>query len=217
MNAATVNPDAQTLDGVAFIGDTLGVLLFHDPADGAVQTTYRALGTLDPANAAHEWPFVTDEEARDALQLIVEGLSNGVDEEIIWEYRRLFVGPDAKAAPPWGSVYTDKECVVFGESTLALRQWMRQTGVKWLSADKEPEDHIGTMLLLMSWIAQNRPELLDEYLREHLLTWSSHFLQGMEEATNHSFYKGLARIARLSLEGIQKDHGIEVDYPRYYR
>lgn len=140
-----------------------------------------------------------------------------VNNDLIWEYRRLFVGPAAKAAPPWGSVYTDRECVVFGEATLDLRQWMRQTGIEKLNDDKEPEDHIGLMLMMMSWISVNKPEALDDFLRLHLLTWSSHFLEEMEEATDHPFYKGLARITRLSLEGIQEDREIEVEYPRFYR
>ena len=55
-----------------------------------------------------------------------EGLVAGADnEELVWEYRRLFVGPGHLPAPPWGSVYTDHECVIFGEATLALRAWMR--------------------------------------------------------------------------------------------
>ncbi len=73
------------------------------------------------------------------------------------------------------------------------------------------------MLMMVSWISTNKPEALDDFLRLHLLTWSSHFLEEMEEATDHPFYKGLARITRLSLEGIQEDREIEVEYPRFYR
>ena len=40
----------------------------------------------------------------------------------------------------------------------------------------EPEDHIGLMLALMSYLARNQPDDLDEFLQIHLLTWSSHFL-----------------------------------------
>ena len=92
-----------------------------------------------------------------------------------------------------------------------------QTGIEKLNDDKEPEDHIGLMLMMVSWISTNKPEALDDFLRLHLLTWSSHFLEEMEEATDHPFYKGLARITRLSLEGIQEDREIEVEYPRFYR
>lgn len=213
----------QAVDGIVFIGNTLGPLFYYDPKDAAIKSSYEAFAALDADAAAAEWPFVSDADAKAALELMVSGArdfcaeDDDVNNDLIWEYRRLFVGPAAKAAPPWGSVYTDRECVVFGEATLDLRQWMRQVGIEKLNDDKEPEDHIGLMLMMMSWISANKPEALDDFLRLHLLTWSSHFLEGMQEATDHPFYKGLARITQLSLEGIQADRNIEVEYPRFYR
>ncbi len=50
-------------------------------------------------------------------------------------------------APPWGSVWLDKESVLFGDSTLALRQWMRENGIALEADGNEPEDHFGTVLL----------------------------------------------------------------------
>lgn len=205
------------LDGIYFIGNTLGPLFYYDPNDEFVQASYEAFGTLDPEQASKEWPYVSPDAAKPALDLMTRGASGGVDDDMVWEYRRLFVGPNAKATPPWGSVYTDRECVVFGEATLALRQWMKRTGVVRLNSEKEPEDHIGLMLMMLSWIQLNRPDLTEEYLRDHLLPWASHFLEEMEKAAEHPFYEGLARLTRLSLEGIQAECGIEVDYPRFYR
>ena len=136
----------------------------------------------------------------------------------MWEYRRLFVGPLAKPAPPWGSVYTDKDMVVFGASTMQLRDWMRRNGIAIEKGESdEPEDHIGTMLVLLAWLAEERPELVDEFLRDHLLTWSSHFLEQLEEAAEQPFYEGLANLTRKSLEGLQEERELEVAYPRFYR
>ena len=164
--------------------------------------------------AAAEWPFAGEAEARACLALMKEGLAHGIeDDDLVWEYRRLFVGPAPKPAPPWGSVYTDRECVVFGESTLALRAWMRAQGIARLVDDKTPEDHIG----LMAWIARNQPADLDDYLRLHLLPWSSHFLDELAEAAKQPFYEGLARLAKASLEGIQSERALDVAYPRFYR
>ena len=81
----------------------------------------------------------------------------------------------------------------------------------------EPEDHIGTMLVLLAWLAEERPELVDEFLRDHLLTWSSHFLEQLEEAAEQPFYEGLANLTRKSLEGLQEECELEVIYPRFYR
>ena len=87
-----------------------------------------------------------------------------------------------------------------------------------MADDKDPDDHIGLLLLMMAWIARHRPELLVEFLREHVLTWSSHFLEKLENVAQHRFYCGLAVLARASLEGVQSELGIDVDYPvRYFR
>lgn len=139
------------------------------------------------------------------------------DDALAWEYRRLFVGPAAKAAPPWGSVYTDREQVAFGASTLELRAWMRSHGVARLGGEKDPEDHIGLMLALMAWLAQNQPADLDEFLCLHLLPWAGHFLDLMATAAEHPFYEGLARLTRATLDGIQAARDIQVEYPRFYR
>lgn len=57
--------------------------------------------------------------------------------------QRLFVGPWALPSPPWGSVWLDRESVLFGDSTLALRQWMREKGIQFEMQQNEPEDHFG--------------------------------------------------------------------------
>ena len=129
----------------------------------------------------------------------------------------MFIGPGAKPAPPWGSVYTDRECVVFGATTLELRAWMREHGVARTADEKTPEDHIGFMLALMAWLAQNQPTDLGEFLSLHFLTWAGHFLDELADAAEHPFYEGLARLTRASLDGVQKTLGLKVVTPRFYR
>ena len=209
---------SDVLEGIAFVGETLGPFFLQDPKTGEAGAAFQALAALDVDAAAAEWPFADEAEARACLALMKEGLAHGIeDDDLVWEYRRLFVGPAPKPAPPWGSVYTDRECVVFGESTLALRAWMRAQGIARLVDDKTPEDHIGLMLVLMAWIARNQPADLDDYLRLHLLPWSSHFLDELAEAAEQPFYEGLARLAKASLEGIQSERALDVAYPRFYR
>ena len=209
---------SDVLEGIAFVGETLGPFFLQDPKTGEAGAAFQALAALDVDAAAAEWPFAGEAEARACLALMKEGLAHGIeDDDLVWEYRRLFVGPAPKPAPPWGSVYTDRECVVFGESTLALRAWMRAQGIARLVDDKTPEDHIGLMLVLMAWIARNQPADLDDYLRLHLLPWSSHFLDELAEAAEQPFYEGLARLAKASLEGIQSERALDVAYPRFYR
>ncbi|MEE0343331.1 MAG: Tat proofreading chaperone DmsD [Eggerthellaceae bacterium] len=206
---------------VAFIGESLGPLFTHDPKleGSAIRALLKAFVQMDTQEAGKEWPFVEDQKAAVCIREMQEGLAPGFeDQALYWEYRRLFVGPQKKAAPPWGSVYMDREQVIFGATTMKLHDWMRHNGVgvKKGTSD-EPEDHLGTLLIMMAYIARNKPEVLVEYLRLHVLTWSSHFLELMENEAHHPFYHGLASLARLSLEGIQETLQIEVVYPRYYR
>ena len=202
-----------------FVGQTLGPLFLDDPRhEEQVVPAIEVFAALDVDAAAEEWPFVEADDACSALALMKEGAQAGAQsDEVVWEYRRLFVGPAPKPAPPWGSVYTDRECVVFGGTCLELRQWMREVGIERLGDEKDPEDHIGLMLLLVAWIAEHRPEVLEDCLRLHVLPWSSHLLEELEDAAEQPLYKGLARLARMSLEGMQEAFGIEVAYPRFYR
>lgn len=213
--------DDKSRAEIVFAGSTLGPLFLHDPEHDAqvVAVGLEALASLDVEAAAKDWPFVSAEDAERALALMHEGLAEGTKSDaLVWEYRRLFVGPLAKPAPPWGSVYTDKDMVVFGASTMQLRDWMRRNGIAIEKGESdEPEDHIGTMLVLLSWLAEERPELVDEFLRDHLLTWSSHFLEQLEEAAEQPFYEGLANLTRKSLEGLQEERELKVAYPRFYR
>lgn len=207
----------QTLEAIAFIGTSLAPFFLEDPKTGKAEKMYRAFAVLDARAAGAEWPFVDNEEAASAIECMVAGLQEDSDDALMWEYRRLFVGPAKKAAPPWGSVYTDRDQVMFGRSTLELREWMRAHGVVKTLEPGMPEDHIGYQLGCMAWLAHNKPACIDEYLRLHFLPWASHFLSLMYQATENSFYQGLATLTRLSLEGIQKQRGLEVVEPRFYR
>lgn len=209
--------EKSDLASVALTGEMLAPFFLQDPKLGTAGPSFQAVASLDAQAAAAEWPFVDAPCALEALELMQKGLAGGVDDDLMWEYRRLFVGPGHKAAPPWGSVYTDRECVIFGVSTLDLRQWMRERGIERRAAENDPDDHIGLMLELMTWIALNRPDDLDDYLRLHLLTWAPHFLEYLEAQTTHLFYRGLAQLTRASLLGIQRARGLQVDIPRFYK
>lgn len=210
----------EPVDAIVFAGASLAPFFLNDPRTGDAADAFAALAELDVAAAAAQWPFAGDEVAavEGALAAMKEGLAAGADhDDVVWEYRRLFVGPGHLPAPPWGSVYTDRECVVFGESTLALRAWMRTVGVERLADERTPEDHIGLMPALLSFLAAERPELVDDYLRDHLLTWAPHYLEALEEAAEQPFYVGLARLTRLTLVGLQRERGLTVELPRFYR
>jgi TorA maturation chaperone TorD len=126
------------------------------------------------------------------------------EETISEAWQRLFIGPWALPAPPWGSVWLDKESVLFGESTLELRQWMRDNQIAWEASQNEPEDHFGTLLMLAAWLVENqRYTTCDELLAWHLLPWAGRFLEVFVAQARHPFWQATGRLAQLTLSDWQ--------------
>lgn len=151
------------------------------------------------------------------LEPLAAGFSQPSPEPLTAAFQRLFIGPDALPAPPWGSVWLDRESVLFGDSTLALRQWMREEKILFASEQNEPEDHIGTLLLLAAWLAENeRAGACEQLLAWHILPWSTRFLTVFSEQAAHPFYASLGQLARLTLADWQRQLLMPVaDKPLY--
>ncbi|WP_213378083.1 Tat proofreading chaperone DmsD, partial [Klebsiella aerogenes] len=154
-------------DAVALSARTLGALFSYAP--NSEQNAPLVAAFLD-GSWQPQWPFPVS----DSLAMEFAASS---DEALPQAWQRLFIGPWALPAPPWGSVWLDKESVLFGDSTLALREWMRTSGIALDLERNEPEDHFGTLLLLAAWLCEtNQDELFAQLLAWHLLPWSGRFL-----------------------------------------
>lgn len=184
------------LDKIALTGRVLGVLLYAPPQSKECQPLLASLA--DPQWLA-EWPYEGGEQA---AALIAEGLSGEHAQSLEEAYQRLFVGPYALPAPPWGSVYLDKESVLFGDSTLRLRQWLRVNTIEAQREQNEPEDHIGTLLMMAAWLAEEKQhKMISGLLAQHLLPWAPRYLELLEQHAGHPFYQGVAQLAQITLAG----------------
>ena len=205
---------------VVLVSNILSPLFLLNPKDAAFEPVLQGFAENDANALAAEWPYGEASAVQSSIALLVQESQAALKdpEALARAYRRLFVGPNHLIAPPWGSVYTDHDCVKFGESCLALREWMRANGIASMGDGSEPDDFIGTMLAMLGWLAGNKPQLVEEFLREHLLTWSLHYLEKLEDAaqTEHGFYVAAAQLARTTLQDMQEGFAIAVDYPRYY-
>lgn len=186
------------------------------PEQSSFALTARALGALfyfapDSNQAAPLVAAFRDGSWREVwplpgaqLQPLAEAFCQPGEEPLAAAWQRLFIGPDALPAPPWGSVWLDRESVLFGDSTLALRQWMRERAIDVESAQNEPEDHIGTLLLLAAWLIESgRQTECDQLLAWHLLPWSGRFLTVFQHKAAHPFYAALGKLAQLTLNDWQ--------------
>lgn len=195
----------ELLNRISTDGRLLGALFYYPPDNENVRAI---LHFFQQPTWLSEWMEPVDEHI---ARLLCQ--TQGIDEQ----YQALFIGPHDLPAPPWGSVYLDRESVIFGDSLLRLRHFLHQEGIEFQTAMEEPEDHIGIMLMLAAYLAENRPELLHDYLREHLLTWAQRYLHLLAEQQDYPFYQGLALLTAQTLHQWQQTADIEVPPVRFYR
>ena len=197
-------------EGFAFTARVLGALFYFAPDSEQAAPLVTALTQGD---WQQDWPLPSRQ-----LAPVAEILRQPSDEALPDAWQRLFIGPWALPAPPWGSVWLDRESVLFGDSTLALRQWMRDNGIAFEMAQNEPEDHFGTLLLLAAWLAETgRDAERDQLLAWHLLPWSTRFLTLFVENAGHPFYRALGQLAQLTLAEWQSTLLIPVAEKPLYR
>lgn len=209
---AVLNEDM--LADVSFVSESLSPFFTLEPGSAAVEALYDAFAHLEVGDAADQWPFVEGKDARGPLSAMQKGAARRA--ALLDEFRRLFVGPQVKAAPQWESVYTDRDGALFGRTTGELRGWLREHGAPVFVERNMPEDHFGCMLAMLSWIARNRPGCLGEFLGQHLLPWAPRFLDRLETETDGDFFRGLAQITHASLEGMRRELRIEARPVRLY-
>ena len=171
-------------DNFSVAARVLGALFYYAPESKEASPLVSALTSDDWVT---QWPL-----SQTSLAPLATAFKEECEESRTQAWQRLFVGPWALPSPPWGSVWLDRESVLFGDSTLALRQWMREKGIQFEMKQNEPEDHFGSLLLMAAWLAENgRQTECEELLAWHLLPWSTRFLEVFIEKAEHPFYRTL--------------------------
>jgi TorA maturation chaperone TorD len=204
--------ETELWDNISSCAQVLGTLFLVEWKPGETDSVFDEL----KAFSFDEWPFGGGNGAiAQAEALIHEGLS-GTPKELAREYRRLFVGPEHFNAPAWGSVYLDKDQILFGLTTLELRQWMHTHDIVVNGNKREPEDHIGKMLLLLAWLASVSPELVNEFLAEHLMPWAPRYLTHLREDARQPLYLGLAVLTETTLADIVSELNVAVNKKPLY-
>ena len=175
---------SQDRDAVALSARTLGGRCSLSP--GSEQAVW-----LPPCATAlqSQWPWPVTNGL--AAQFALED-----DEPLADAWQRLFIGPWALPAPPWGpSGWIKKACC------LATLRWrcarMRANGIGLSEQRAEPEDHFGTLLLLAAWLVNPvRMRHLTSFWPGIFSPWSGRFLSVFIAGAGNPFYQALGQLAQ---------------------
>lgn len=166
------------------------------------------------------WRAALSENAPDflsGLKTALDGLdvaSEQEQEDLLWEYTQLFVGPYKLPCPPWESVYTSSKRLMMQSAFEEVSDSYRQEGLI-LGNDGVMADHIGVELNFLALLLQRLDEdpeqrtryadAAKKFVDEHLMKWVMAFTRDLEEAAAYTFYKELARTTRELIERVQNE------------
>lgn len=101
-------------------------------------------------------------------------------------FNKLFVGPGHLVAPPWESVYSSEDGLLFQRETLDVRGFYRRSGLAVPEQGRQADDHIAFELDYMFHEAvRDDAESLDaqrRFVNAHLLAWVPLFVERMRGA-----------------------------------
>ncbi|GAM71809.1 oxidoreductase component of anaerobic dehydrogenases [Vibrio sp. JCM 19236] len=139
------------------------------------------------------------------------------EESLNHEFQTLFSGIGTMPAPPWGSVYLDKDRVIFGHSTVDYRQFLHRHDVDMDTGTREPEDQFGLMLMAYSYLLEmNKVKAAIELLEKHLLPWAIDYLELLSNSTDIKYFKLLALETNNWLKALIDENQLEVEQKKLY-
>lgn len=186
---------------IALMPRVIGSLFYYSPDSPQVNPLIPQIESL---SELFEW------SDRAKIKLVCQNIELPREEELIWQFSVLFEGQGEMVAPPWGSVYLDKDNLLMGESTVAYRHFLAQNGIAFSADICQPEDQFGLMLLAAAQLLeQEKTEAVKELLEQHLMPWSYRYLECLSNNTISPFYAALANIATLFLQDLQTQYALK--------
>lgn len=167
-----------------------------------------------------QWPNYGDgqgddqgEDQADAIAHIVASAADDTFQAIEKDYYRLFIGPGSMDAYPWGSVYTDQENLVCGDTTRQFKQFCISLGIEFQLKNAEPEDHIGLVIAALSRIFEQASETgntqpAGHLLADHLLPWSHRVIARVRQSAHTGYYLGFMALLESLLAYWQEALGV---------
>lgn len=186
----------------------LGALFYYSPGRLEVKALFDSLPMMpdlypwrDPVQIARlcaDWPLPDDEE-------------------LAWQFSVLFEGQGDMPAPPWGSVWLERDNLLMGDTTAEYRAFLQSQGMAFDSRQSEPEDQFGLMLLASSALLEaGKDAAVNQLFAVHLLPWGYRYLERVQDSAVSPFYARLAAVTAYYLQEMEQQRALQPAVKRLY-
>ncbi|WP_392562381.1 molecular chaperone TorD family protein [Orbus sturtevantii] len=199
----------QPLDisSINLVARLLGAFFYYSPDSETLIALRSALNDIESLFSWHDPQFIVNQR-----NIMLDSLTDG---ELPYQYSVLFEGQGTMPAPPWGSVYLDKENLLMGESTERYRVFLADHNIVIQTGLNEPEDQFGLMLMALALLIESEQfDAAKILLSEHLLTWAPRYLALLSQNDISPFYRALAASAESYLNQLVAQ--LQLHMPFYY-
>lgn len=188
------------MSAIAVLPRILGTLFYYSP------TSEQASGVIASLN---ELPTLLDWQDPGLIEKAAQKMCSIDPEQLTYQFSLLFEGQGRMPAPPWGSVYQDRENLLLGETSLDYRRFLTENQLALDSGLNEPDDQFGLMLLAMAYFMEaENDDAVETLLAIHLLPWAERYLELVAEADETGFYRALAEVTRAFLSEVSAAYGV---------
>lgn len=127
------------------------------------------------------------------------------------DHFRLFSGPDP-LAPPWESVWRERDRLLFGEKTAEIAQIYADWGMEIQGEGHNPQDHLGLELGFLAYLMEciqgnvfsnsgmSPLAAARHLLEDHILQFAPHMLKEAERQASSIYYKQMCRNCLIVLD-----------------
>jgi len=192
--------NTKTLSHSAIFGNMMHILsvLMYTPREGILNEKKLIDNFIEYAKD------LEDDELVSKVYNIQQSLEEDSEEDLIADHAQLMIGPFELLAPPYGSVYLEKNRKIMGDTTMEVGQFYFDCGLEVASDYNDPPDHIAVEMefiyFLLSEIfnslnedkvenAENYKTKLREFLKRYYFPFSENFAEKIKDNAETNVYK----------------------------
>ena len=196
------------MSSLAVLPRILGALFYYSPGRPEVKALFDCLPALPEL---YPW--------RDPAQVtqLCESWPLPDEESLIWQFSVLFEGQGDMPAPPWGSVWLERDNLLMGDTTAEYRAFLQSQGMAFDARQSEPEDQFGLMLLASSALLEaGKDAAVNQLFEAHLLPWGYRYLERVQDSAVSPFYARLAAVTACYLQEMELQRALQPAVKRLY-